>query len=98
MQLGMIGLGRMGANMAERLRAAGHQVIGFDPFSDASDVESLEALVAALDAPRTLWSMVPAGAPTAGTVNELEQLLEPGDVVVEGGNSRFTDSIIRAER
>jgi 6-phosphogluconate dehydrogenase len=98
MQLGMIGLGRMGANMAERLRAAGHQVIGFDPFSEDSEVESLEALVAALDPPRALWSMVPAGAPTTQTVNDLVDLLEPGDVLVEGGNSRFTDSVIRAER
>ena len=98
MQLGMIGLGRMGANMAERLRAAGHEVVGFDPFSDDSDVDSLEALVAALDAPRTLWSMVPAGAPTTQTVNDLVELLAEGDVLVEGGNSRFTDSVIRAER
>src|SRR3546814_8687996 len=98
MQLGMIGLGRMGANMAERLRAAGHQVIGFDPFSEDSEVESLGALVTALDVPRTLWSMVPAGAPTTQTVNDLLDLLEPGDVLVEGGNSRFTDSVIRSER
>lgn len=98
MQLGMIGLGRMGANMAERLRAAGHQVVGFDPFSENSDVGSLEELVAALDPPRTLWSMVPAGAPTAQTVNDVADLLEPGDVLVEGGNSRFTESVIRAGR
>ena len=98
MQLGMIGLGRMGANMAERLRAAGHHVVGFDPFSEDSDVASLEELVAALDAPRTLWSMVPAGAPTAQTVKDVAALLEPGDVLVEGGNSRFTESVIRAGR
>lgn len=98
MQLGMIGLGRMGANMAERLRAAGHQVVGFDPFSEDSDAASLEELVAALDAPRALWSMVPAGAPTAQTVKDAMELLEPGDVLVEGGNSRFTDSVLRAAR
>lgn len=98
MQLGMIGLGRMGANMATRLRHAGHHVVGFDPFSDDSDVGSLEELVAALTPPRTLWSMVPAGAPTAQTVREVAELLEPGDVLVEGGNSRFSDSVIRAGR
>ena len=98
MQLGMIGLGRMGANMAERLRQAGHEVIGFDPFSEDSQVADLEELVATLEPPRVLWSMVPAGAPTTQTVDDLQQLLEPRDVLVEGGNSRFTDSIIRAER
>ncbi len=98
MQLGMIGLGRMGANMAQRLGRAGHDVVGFDPFSEDSDVDDLAALVATLDPPRVLWSMVPAGAPTAQTVDDLLDLLEPGDVLVEGGNSRFTDSIIRSER
>jgi 6-phosphogluconate dehydrogenase len=97
-QLGMIGLGRMGANMAERLRRGGHDVVGFDPFSEASDVADLDALVAALEAPRVLWSMVPAGAPTTQTVDDLQGLLAPGDVLVEGGNSRFNDSVIRAER
>lgn len=98
MQLGMIGLGRMGANMAERLRGDGHEVVGFDPVAAASDVGSLTELVAALAPPRVLWSMVPAGAPTAETVDALADLLDDGDVVVDGGNSRFDDSIERAER
>jgi len=95
-QLGMIGLGRMGGNMAERLRAAGHEVVGFDVASDAADVDSLEALVQALAPPRVLWSMVPAGVPTEATVADLAELCQPGDVVVDGGNSRFTDSVARA--
>jgi len=97
-QLGMIGLGRMGGNMAERLRAAGHEVVGFDVASDASDVATLEALVAALDPPRVVWSMLPAGVPTEATIADLAELLDPGDIVVEGGNSRFTDSTERAQR
>ncbi len=98
MQLGMIGLGRMGANMAQRLRRDGHDVVGFDPFSEATDVASLAELVDALEAPRVVWSMVPAGAPTAETVDALAGLLRPRDVLVEGGNSRFTDSMARAAR
>jgi len=97
-QLGMIGLGRMGGNMAERLRAAGYEVVGFDLQNPAADVASLEELVGALEAPRALWSMVPAGAPTEATVAALAELLEPGDVLVEGGNSRFHDSVERAGR
>ncbi|HVE98072.1 MAG TPA: decarboxylating 6-phosphogluconate dehydrogenase [Mycobacteriales bacterium] len=90
--LGMVGLGRMGANMATRLRAAGHVVVGFDPSNDARDVDSLEALVAALPTPRLVWVMVPSGAPTIDTVQRLGELLTEGDVVVDGGNSRYTDS------
>jgi len=97
-QLGMIGLGRMGGNMAARLRAAGHEVVGFDVHSEASDVASLAELVERLGAPRVAWSMVPAGLATEDTVDTLAGLLEPGDVVVDGGNSRFTDSIARAGR
>ncbi|MFP5321447.1 MAG: phosphogluconate dehydrogenase (NAD(+)-dependent, decarboxylating) [Acidimicrobiia bacterium] len=96
MQLGMIGLGRMGGNMAERLRAAGHDVVGFDPVSEATDVASLEDLVATLAPPRTAWVMVPAGAPTDDTVQALAELLEPGDLVVDGGNTRFDDSLVHA--
>jgi len=95
-QLGMIGLGRMGGNMAERLRAAGHDVVGYDPFSEASDVAGLEELVAALAPPRTAWIMVPAGAPTDDTVQALSVLLEPGDLVVDGGNTRFDDSLVHS--
>jgi 6-phosphogluconate dehydrogenase len=91
MQLGMVGLGRMGGNMAERLRTAGHDVIGYDPHSDDSSVASLAELVEKLAAPRVVWVMVPAGAPTRDTVAQLGQLLDSGDLVIDGGNSRFTD-------
>ena len=90
--LGMIGLGRMGGNMAERLRQGGHVVVGYDRATDnGRQVDSLPALVAALEAPRVVWLMVPAGQPTYDTVDALKALLEPGDVVVDGGNSRYTD-------
>ena len=92
MQIGMIGLGKMGANMTERLRQAGHEVIGYDRSPEHRDVDSLEALVAALPAPRVVWVMVPAGAATDGTVGELATLLSRGDTVVDGGNSRYSDS------
>ncbi len=96
MKLGMVGLGRMGGNMAERLRAHGHEVVGYDPFSPASDVASLEALVAALVPPRVVWVMVPVGDPTEDTITWLRGLLAKGDVVVEGGNSNWRDSVRRA--
>jgi 6-phosphogluconate dehydrogenase len=92
----MVGLGRMGGNMAERLRAAGHEVVGYA--NDGSgDVASLEELVKALAAPRTLWLMIPAGEPTHSTVRALADLLEAGDLVVDGGNSKFTDDAVHAE-
>ena len=87
MQLGMIGLGRMGGNMAERLRRAGHEVVGYDPFSEATDVATMEELVEVLRPPRTVWIMVPSGEPTNATVAALVDLLDDGDLVVEGGNS-----------
>jgi 6-phosphogluconate dehydrogenase len=94
----MVGLGRMGANMAERLRAGGHTVIGFDRAATSGrDVDSLEALVAALPAPRIVWVMVPAGPPTYETIDALAGLLSAGDVVVDGGNSRYTDDIKHAD-
>jgi 6-phosphogluconate dehydrogenase len=96
MQLGMIGLGRMGGNMKARLEAAGHQVVGFDRDPDLSEVAGLPELVKALDAPRTIWVMVPHGAPTRDTVHALGELLEPGDVIVDGGNSRWTDDVENA--
>jgi 6-phosphogluconate dehydrogenase len=89
--LGMIGLGRMGGNMAERLRRGGHTVVGYDRSPDHRDVDSLAALVAALPAPKVVWVMVPAGAPTTETVNELAGLMGDGDVIVNGGNSKYTD-------
>jgi 6-phosphogluconate dehydrogenase len=97
MKLGMVGLGRMGGNMAERLKRAGHDVVGFDPHSEATDVASLAELVAALGTPRLVWVMVPAGDPTEGVVRELADRLEPGDLVVDGGNSNWTDSVRRGE-
>jgi 6-phosphogluconate dehydrogenase len=98
MELGMIGLGRMGGNMAERLRQAGHTVIGFDRSAQSGrDVDSLEALVGRLTPPRSVWVMVPAGPPTYETVDALRSLLAPGDVVVDGGNSRYTDDIRHAD-
>jgi 6-phosphogluconate dehydrogenase len=90
-QIGIVGLGRMGGNMRERMRRAGLEVVGFDRDATISDVESLDALVAALDAPRKVWVMVPAGAPTSETVGRLGDLLASGDIVVDGGNSRYTD-------
>ncbi|MDP9398049.1 MAG: decarboxylating 6-phosphogluconate dehydrogenase [Actinomycetota bacterium] len=91
MQVGLIGLGKMGGNMRERLRHAGHQVIGYARESTTRDVASLEELVDKLSAPRVVWLMIPAGQATHATVRALAELLEPGDVVVEGGNSRWTD-------
>jgi 6-phosphogluconate dehydrogenase len=98
MTLGMVGLGRMGANMAERLRRAGHTVVGYDRAAGSRDVDSLEGLVAALPTPRVVWVMVPAGDPTYQTVETLGQLLDAGDVVVDGGNSRYLDDIRHAEQ
>ena len=106
MDIGMIGLGRMGANMAERLVRGGHRAVGFDPGSEArtlaaskgiQPVDSLEALVAALPTPRRLWIMVPAGKPVDDTLTRLLPLLAPGDTVVEGGNSFYKDTMRRGE-
>ncbi|GAB3687043.1 decarboxylating 6-phosphogluconate dehydrogenase [Angustibacter aerolatus] len=96
MQLGLIGLGKMGGNMRDRLRAGGHEVVGYDPRPEISDAESLEAMVAALEAPRTVWVMVPSGEPTRQTVAKLKELLEAGDTVIDGGNSRWTDDSVNA--
>jgi 6-phosphogluconate dehydrogenase len=95
--LGMIGLGRMGGNMTERLRRGGLTVLGYDRSPEHRDVDSLEALVAALPAPRVVWVMVPAGAPTSTTIEQLGELLAAGDVVVDGGNSKYTDDQKHAE-
>ncbi|MGE5763637.1 MAG: phosphogluconate dehydrogenase (NAD(+)-dependent, decarboxylating) [Mycobacterium leprae] len=92
MDLGMVGLGRMGGNMADRLRAAGHTVVGFDHAPGRRDVHSLRELADRLARPRAVWVMVPAGEATDETLTALGDLLAPGDVVVDGGNSRWTDS------
>lgn len=97
MQIGLIGLGKMGGNMRERIRRAGHTVIGYDRNPEVSDVSSLAELVDQLEAPRVVWVMVPAGAATQSVVDELGGLLEANDTVVDGGNSRWTDDEQHAE-
>jgi len=95
MQLGMVGLGRMGGNMAKRLRRGGHEVIGYTRTPAVSDVGSLSELVGGLNAPRAVWLMIPAGDPTEQTIQELAGLLQAGDLIVDGGNSNFRDSMRR---
>jgi 6-phosphogluconate dehydrogenase len=97
MQLGLVGLGRMGGNMRERLRAAGHEVVGFDHNAELSDVASLAELAEKLEAPRAVWVMVPA-AVTDATIDELAGVLGDGDIIIDGGNSRFSDDAARGER
>ena len=98
MEIGFVGLGKMGANMAERLRRGGHTVIGFDRSQSAPrDVSTIEELVRTLAKPRVVWVMVPSGEPTRQTIRALGELLEPGDIVVDGGNSRYTDDQVHAE-
>jgi len=91
----MIGLGKMGANMAERLRRHGHEVVGMDPGVASADAHDLDALVPLLIAdgqPRVAWSMVPSGAITDATIDGLAARLSPGDLVIDGGNSNYLDS------
>jgi 6-phosphogluconate dehydrogenase len=108
MKLAMIGLGKMGGNMSRRLSRDGHQVVGYNrTFSVAEELAgeerhvqaaaSLEDLVQALDAPRICWMMVPAGGPTEKTIEALLELVEPGDIIIDGGNSNFHDTMRRAE-
>jgi 6-phosphogluconate dehydrogenase len=98
MHLGLVGLGKMGGNMRERLRQGGHTVTGFDRNPDVSDVGSLAELVEALPAPKVVWVMVPAGEATHATITELGDLLGEGDLVVDGGNSRWTDDEKHAQQ
>jgi len=92
MRIGLVGLGRMGANMAERLRRHGHEVETYARTDPARTVASLEELVSKLDPPRVVWLMVPAGDATEGAYETMLGVLEPGDVLVDGGNSNFRDS------
>ncbi len=107
MELGMIGLGKMGANMAQRLLKGGHQVTGFDPNADArkklegiggGSADSLKALIKALPVPRVLWLMVPSGKVTNDTVDALLPLLAKGDTMIDGGNSNYKDSLGHAAK
>ena len=106
MQLGFVGLGRMGLNMVTRLTRGGHEIVAFDRSAEAVSratqsggrgVPSLESLVGALSAPRAVWVMVPAGAPTESTIDALGGLLSRGDVVIDGGNTNYHDDIRRAD-
>ncbi len=97
MHIGIIGLGRMGANMRARLREHGLEVTGFDTNPDVSDVASLQDLVEAVPAPRVIWVMVPSGHVTDGVMADLADRLDAGDLVINGGNSRYTDDLRYAD-
>jgi 6-phosphogluconate dehydrogenase len=106
MQLGMIGLGRMGFNMARRLIDGGHSVVGYDRApaqvdalraASGAGAASVEDMVAQLDAPRAVWVMIPAGPPTTQQIEALAGMLSPGDIVIDGGNSNYHDSLRHAE-
>jgi 6-phosphogluconate dehydrogenase len=105
MELGIVGLGRMGGNMAQRLLAGGHRIVAYDARRDAIEATeklggvgagSLADLVAALSAPRAVWVMVPSGDATETTITAIADLLSPGDTVIDGGNSNYKDSVRRA--
>jgi 6-phosphogluconate dehydrogenase len=97
MHIGLIGLGKMGANMRERIRKGGVEVTGYDRNPDVADVSSITELVAALPAgQRIVWVMVPSGEITQGVISDLAALLEPGDLVIEGGNAHYTDDVLNA--
>lgn len=107
MQLGLIGLGRMGSGLAARLLKNGHEVVGYDVAADSvqqlvevggGGADSIESLVQQMSSPRAIWVMVPHGAPTRQTIESLIPLLGSGDVLVDGGNSRYTSSVEHAER
>lgn len=107
MQLAMVGLGKMGGNMSARLINKNHQIVGFDAFNETAVQElidrggrpagDLQELKGALSSPRVVWLMIPAGDPTEKVIHELSQVLEPGDIVIDGGNSNYQDTLRRAE-
>ena len=97
MHIGLVGLGKMGGNMRTRMRDAGLTVVGFDRNPEVSDVENMEAMVDQLPSPKVVWVMVPAGEPTRETVTRLAELLGDGDLVIDGGNSRWTDDRVHAD-
>ncbi len=96
MKIGIVGLGRMGAGISDRLRAAGHETIGYDRDPNVSQVATLRTLVEPLSPPRVVWVMVPAGDPAESTIAELRGLLSEGDIIIDGGNSYYRDSVRRA--
>src|SRR4051794_13783180 len=107
MQLAMIGLGRMGGNMVERLMKHGHSVVAFDRNADvvakyqglgAAPAKDLGDVVRQLETPRVIWIMAPAGAPVDSTLDALLPNLSAGDIVIDGGNSKYSDTMARAER
>jgi 6-phosphogluconate dehydrogenase len=97
MEIGLVGLGKMGGNMRTRLRDAGHTVVGYDRNQEVSDAASLEEMVQQLPSPKVVWVMVPSGDPTRETIEALAGLLDEGDLVVDGGNSKWTDDARNAE-
>jgi len=98
MHIGLVGLGKMGGNMRTRLRNKGIEVTGYARARDVADVDSIEAMVAALPSPKIVWIMVPHGKATDDVINEVEKYLSPGDLIIEGGNSRFSEDIRHAEQ
>jgi 6-phosphogluconate dehydrogenase len=98
MHIGLVGLGKMGGNMRSRLRKNGIEVTGFARTREVSDCDSIEEMVSKISTPRIVWVMVPHGKPTDEIIDKLETLLDKGDLVIEGGNSRFTDDVRHAEQ
>ncbi len=98
MKVGIAGLGRMGGGMAERLRRNGHEVVGFARDPKKGDVHTLKDLVAALPVPRVIWVMVTSGDPTESVIDDLSTLVSPGDILIDGGNSYYKDSIRRGQK
>ena len=98
MHIGLVGLGKMGGNMRSRLRKNGIEVTGFARTREVSDVDNIEEMVSKISSPRIVWVMVPHGKPTDEIIDKLETLLDKGDLVIEGGNSRFTDDARHAEQ